>query len=419
MIPVLSVIPNSVLRRTTFALDSDQLLSELNPWGAAVNAMAAALGVDAAGVLGAGVADWLLTPSSANLLAALSTKTGTGVAVFSDSPTLTTPALGTPSAIVLTNASGTAASLTAGLATAANGLKSSTTTVSVSAATAPSAGQVLTASSSTAASWVTPTVSLNTIAAATGNATLANAARAIAWNWALTGASNVGFTFGETTASTAGVGAQDLVQIATAAGSTANPLRVNCRGTDVILVGRNGDMVFTTLDGVVGNVNGRAISLTGGAYYPGDTTSDGGAVSMTGGQGGSAGTGVGGAATLQAGSGGAGGAANVLGGASAVNAAAGAVNLVAGSASGASGGGGAVNITSGSGLNSSSSGDIVLTIGSVVGGTNGKINFVNANVANGAVATAMSSVGPTGAATTIQGWLAIKVGGTARFVPFW
>ncbi len=63
---------------------------------------------------------------------------------------------GTPSAIVLTNASGTAASLTAGTATVANGLKSATTTVSVSAATAPTSGQVLTATSSTAATWQTP-----------------------------------------------------------------------------------------------------------------------------------------------------------------------------------------------------------------------------------------------------------------------
>jgi hypothetical protein len=39
--------------------------------------------------LGTGVATWLATPSSANLLAALTTKTGTGDAMFSISPTLT------------------------------------------------------------------------------------------------------------------------------------------------------------------------------------------------------------------------------------------------------------------------------------------------------------------------------------------
>jgi hypothetical protein len=82
--------------------------------------------------------------------------TGSGSIVLGTSPTLTTPALGTPSSVVLTNATGTAASLTAGEATAALGLKTATTTVSVSGATAPTSGQVLTATSGTAATWQTP-----------------------------------------------------------------------------------------------------------------------------------------------------------------------------------------------------------------------------------------------------------------------
>ena len=45
--------------------------------------------------------------TSAELAAVLSNETGTGNVVFSTSPVLTTPNLGTPSAIVLTNASGT------------------------------------------------------------------------------------------------------------------------------------------------------------------------------------------------------------------------------------------------------------------------------------------------------------------------
>jgi len=44
---------------------------------------------------GAGVADWLGTPSSANLATALTDETGTGVAVFNTSPALTTPAITT------------------------------------------------------------------------------------------------------------------------------------------------------------------------------------------------------------------------------------------------------------------------------------------------------------------------------------
>lgn len=54
----------------------------------------------------AGVGVLLATPSSANLASALTDETGSGAAVFATSPTLTTPALGTPSALVLTNATG-------------------------------------------------------------------------------------------------------------------------------------------------------------------------------------------------------------------------------------------------------------------------------------------------------------------------
>lgn len=52
---------------------------------------------------GANVATFLATPSSANLRATLTDETGTGAAVFADSPTLVTPALGTPASGTLTN----------------------------------------------------------------------------------------------------------------------------------------------------------------------------------------------------------------------------------------------------------------------------------------------------------------------------
>ena len=64
--------------------------------------------------LGTGVATFLATPSSANLATAVTDETGTGALVFATSPTLVTPALGTPSALVGTNITGTAAGLTAG-----------------------------------------------------------------------------------------------------------------------------------------------------------------------------------------------------------------------------------------------------------------------------------------------------------------
>ena len=58
--------------------------------------------------LGAGVATFLATPSSANLAAAVTDETGTGALVFANSPTLVTPALGTPASGVVTNLTGTA-----------------------------------------------------------------------------------------------------------------------------------------------------------------------------------------------------------------------------------------------------------------------------------------------------------------------
>jgi len=83
--------------------------------------------------LGTGVATFLATPSSANLAAALTDETGTGANVFANSPTLVTPALGTPSALVGTNITGTAAGLTAGNVTTNANLTGHVTSVGNSA----------------------------------------------------------------------------------------------------------------------------------------------------------------------------------------------------------------------------------------------------------------------------------------------
>jgi hypothetical protein len=57
--------------------------------------------------LASGIATFLVTPSSSNLRSALTDSTGAGGAVvFSSSPTLVTPSLGTPSALILTSATG-------------------------------------------------------------------------------------------------------------------------------------------------------------------------------------------------------------------------------------------------------------------------------------------------------------------------
>jgi sugar lactone lactonase YvrE len=79
--------------------------------------------------LGTGVATFLGTPSSANLRSAITDETGTGSLVFATSPTLVTPALGTPSALVGTNITGTASGLTAGNVTTNANLTGAVTSV--------------------------------------------------------------------------------------------------------------------------------------------------------------------------------------------------------------------------------------------------------------------------------------------------
>jgi len=79
--------------------------------------------------LGTGVATFLGTPSSANLASAVTDETGSGALVFANSPTLVTPALGTPSALVGTNITGTASGLTAGNVTTNANLTGAVTSV--------------------------------------------------------------------------------------------------------------------------------------------------------------------------------------------------------------------------------------------------------------------------------------------------
>jgi hypothetical protein len=79
----------------------------------------------------------LAATTSAELAGVITDETGTGSLVFSASPTLTTPDLGTPSALVGTNITGTAAGLTAGNVTTIPNLTgdvtSSGTTTSIAA----------------------------------------------------------------------------------------------------------------------------------------------------------------------------------------------------------------------------------------------------------------------------------------------
>lgn len=205
--------------------------------------------------------------------------------------------------------------------------------------------------------WATLASGLNSITAATGSATIANGNNPIAWNWAQTTAAQTGFNIGETTASTGGVGSQYLMRVGTLASSTAQPFAVFVRG---------------------GAQPAIEVAAAGGINIRTSATQPLSIVTASG-------AGAGNSIDITIG-------ANTTGAGS---------NLTLTAGNGTSAVGGDINLTTGTGT------------------TNGRINFTNTNVANGAVAVTLTSLGPTGAATTVQGWLAIKVAGTARFVPFW
>jgi hypothetical protein len=126
--------------------------------------------------LGAGVATFLGTPSSANLAAAVTDETGSGALVFATSPTLVTPALGTPSSAVLTNATGLP---NAGLVNSALTINGNTvslggsTTVTATATNALTIGTGLTGTSYNGSSAVTVAID-STVATLSGTQTLTN-----------------------------------------------------------------------------------------------------------------------------------------------------------------------------------------------------------------------------------------------------
>jgi hypothetical protein len=91
--------------------------------------------------LAANVATFLATPSSANLISAVTNETGTGSLVFATSPTLVTPVLGTPSSGTLTSCTGlpivAGTTGTLSVARGGTGVTASTGTGSVVLSTSP------------------------------------------------------------------------------------------------------------------------------------------------------------------------------------------------------------------------------------------------------------------------------------------
>ena len=93
----------------------------------------------------------------------VTTSTGSGSVVLNTSPSLITPVLGTPTSGNFSSGTFTWPTFNQDTTGYASALKSATTTVSVSAATAPTTGQVLTATSGSAATWQTPSTSGGTV----------------------------------------------------------------------------------------------------------------------------------------------------------------------------------------------------------------------------------------------------------------
>lgn len=135
--------------------------------------------------LGTGVATFLATPSSVNLISAITDETGTGALVFGTSPSFITPVLGTPSSGVMTNVTGTASGLTAGNVTTNANLTGPITSVGNATSVASQTGTGSKFVMDTSPTLITPLLGTPTsgaltnctsipVAQATGNLPVAN-----------------------------------------------------------------------------------------------------------------------------------------------------------------------------------------------------------------------------------------------------
>jgi len=141
--------------------------------------------INAETVYAAGIQTFLATPSSANLRAAMTDETGTGLLVFNTTPTLVTPILGVPTSGTLTNCTGLP------IATGVAGLAANVATFLATPSSANLAAALTDETGTGAAVFAnTPTLVTPVIGAATGTSLTASGVIAS------TGTAGVGYATG-------------------------------------------------------------------------------------------------------------------------------------------------------------------------------------------------------------------------------
>jgi hypothetical protein len=210
--------------------------------------------INAETVYAAGVQAFLATPSSANLRAAMTDETGTGLLVFNTSPTLVTPILGIPTSGTLTNCTGLP------IATGVSGLGSNVATFLTTPSSANLAAALTDETGSGAAVFAnTPTLVTPVIGAATGTSLTVTGVIASTGTAGVGYATGAGGTVTQGTSRTTGVtldktsGAITLFSAAgTTSATTFTVTNSTVAATDVIILNQKSgtdlyDLMVTTV----------------------------------------------------------------------------------------------------------------------------------------------------------------------------